>query len=38
MGNVANMQCPMCRGHDIDRKWVGTNSYLQCITCGERWR
>ena len=38
MGTVANTQCPMCHGHDVDRKWVGANSYLQCNTCGERWK
>lgn len=38
MGNIANKICPMCRSHDISRYWVNANSYLQCNTCGERFK
>ena len=37
MGNIANRQCPICRGTDVDQKWVNTNYYFQCNLCGERW-
>lgn len=37
MGNIANTNCPMCHGHDVNRLWVNGNSYFQCATCGERW-
>ena len=37
MGNIANVYCPMCHSHDVNRIWVNGNSYLQCAMCGERF-
>jgi hypothetical protein len=38
MFGIANANCKMCRSNDISRIWVHGNSYLQCQTCGERWK
>lgn len=36
--NIANAICPMCHSNKIERIYVIGNSYLQCETCGERWK
>ena len=38
MGEIANMQCSMCRGNDISKHWNLSNPYFQCNGCGERWK
>lgn len=36
MGNVV-VQCPTCRGWDVNKKWNFTNPYYQCASCGFLW-
>ena len=38
MGNLANINCPVCRGVDITKAWVVGNGYYECNACGARFK
>ena len=38
MGNVANINCPVCRGVDITKAWLVGNGYYECNSCGARFK
>ncbi len=38
MGNVANINCPVCRGVDITKAWIVGNGYYECNSCGARFK
>ncbi len=38
MGNVANINCPVCRGVDITKAWLIGNGYYECNSCGARFK
>jgi hypothetical protein len=38
MGNVANINCPVCHGVDITKAWVIGTGYYECNSCGARFK
>lgn len=38
MGNVANINCPVCHGVDISKRWNIGNGYYECNTCEARFK